>query len=69
MAQTNLSEDSFKRVLKEALVETFSEQRELFYEVFSEALEDFALAEAIREGKQTDTASRDEVLSVLRGKA
>lgn len=69
MAQTNRGEDSLKQALKEVLVETFNEQRGLFYEVFSEVLEDFALAAAIREGKQTDTASHDEVVSALRGKA
>jgi hypothetical protein len=45
------------------------EQRELFHEVFSEVLEDFALSEAIREGLETKSATRDEVFRTLLGKA
>lgn len=67
MATTDLDGDALKRVLKEAIAETFQEQRGLFHEVFAEVLEDFALAEAIREGRQTDTVSRDKVFRTLRG--
>jgi len=54
-----------KRVLKEALAETLHEQRELLCEVFAEVLEDFALAEAIREGRRTERVDRDEVFDAL----
>jgi len=64
----NLSEDEFKQVLKAALVETLKEQRELLHEVFAEVLEDFALAEAIREGLETKEIPREEVMRILRGK-
>ena len=67
MAQTSLSEVALKRVLKEALVETLQEQRELLHEVFTEVLEEFALAEAIREGQQSKRAPRAEVVRVLEG--
>jgi hypothetical protein len=40
------------------LVETLQEQRELLHDVFAEVLEDFALAEAIREGQKTKPATR-----------
>ena len=50
MAQTNLTDPALEQALKEALVETLQEQRDLLYDVFTEVLEDFALAEAIREG-------------------
>ena len=59
----------FKRALKEALAETLHEQRELLHEVFAEVLEDFALVEAIREGLETKTATREEVFRILRGKS
>jgi hypothetical protein len=65
MARTNPSETELKRALKEALVETLQEQRELLHEVFAEVLEDFALAEAIREGQQTKPATRAEVFLLL----
>jgi hypothetical protein len=68
MATTNLQGAALKQALKEALVETLQEQRELLHEVFAEVLEDFALAEAIREGQKTKAAARDEVFQILQGK-
>ena len=68
MAATDLDGAALKRTLKEALVETLQEQRALFHEVFTEVLEDFALAEAIRDGQQTKSATREEVFRALRGK-
>jgi hypothetical protein len=53
--------------MKEALTEALQEQRELFHEVFAEVLEDFALAEAIREGQSTKSATREQVFRLLRG--
>ena len=67
MAQTNLSEETLKKVCKEALAEVLSEQRELLHDVFVEAFEDFTLSEAIREGRKTESCSREEVVSILRG--
>lgn len=65
MTQTGSDNEALKEVLKEALIETLHEQRGLLHEVFAEVLEDFALAEAIREGRQTDGADREEVFEVL----
>ena len=62
-----ISEGALKRTLKEALAETLHEQRELLHEVFTEVLEDFALAEAIRAGQKTRRTSRAEVFRLLRG--
>jgi hypothetical protein len=67
MATTELDNAALKRALKEALVEALQEQRGLFHEVFAEVLEDFAMAEAIREGRQTDVVSREKVFRTLRG--
>ena len=66
MARTELNKPALKQALKEALVETLQEQRELLHEIFAEVLEDFALAEAIREGQKTRSASREEVFHILR---
>ncbi len=68
MARTALTENALKETLKEALTETLQEQRDLLHEVFAEVLEDFALAEAIREGQKTKRATREEVFRILRGK-
>jgi signal transduction histidine kinase len=69
MTQTNFNGPALKRAMKEALVETLQEQRELLHDVFAEVLEDFALTEAIRLGQKTKRASRDEVFEILRGKS
>ncbi|WP_166805008.1 hypothetical protein [Nitrosococcus wardiae] len=49
--QNRFDEEALKKVLKEALVETFQERRELLHEVFTEILEAVALAEFIHEGR------------------
>ncbi len=69
MAKTNYDKPALKQALKEALAETLREQRDLLHEVFTEVLEDFALASAIREGQKTKGASRNEVFSILQGKS
>ena len=62
MAQVQSNEETLKQAMKEVLAETLHEQRELLHEVFAEVLEDFALAEAIREGRETKIVERDEAL-------
>ncbi len=65
MAQRETDSDA----LKEALTETLHEQRGLLREVFAEVLEDFAFAEAIREGQQTERVERDEIFRLLEDQA
>lgn len=69
MTTSDLEASEFKRTLKEAIAETLQEQRGLLYGIFTEVLEDLALAEAIREGQETGNVGRDEVLKALRGEA
>jgi DNA gyrase/topoisomerase IV subunit B len=69
MAQTDPNNEAMKQALKEALAETLHEQRELLHEIFAEVLEDFALTEAIREGRQTERIERAEVFDVLEGRS
>lgn len=69
MAQVTISEETLRRLLKEALVEALEERRDLLHDVLAEGLEEFALAGAIREGRQTERVGRDEVLAALRDDA
>ena len=69
MAQVDPSPDVWKQAMKEALAETFAEQRQFFHDVFAEVLEDVALAEAIREGESTEAASREEIFDRLEDQA
>lgn len=64
MSQTDPNNEAMKQALKEALTETLHEQRRLLHEVFAEVSEDFALAEAIREGRQTERIERNEAFDV-----
>ena len=69
MTQIDPKSEATKQAFKEALAETLHEQRDLLHEVFAEVLEDFAFAEAIREGRQSERVQRDEVFDVLAGRA
>jgi hypothetical protein len=66
---TKARQAELKNALKEALAETLNEQRGLFHEIFAEVLEDFAMAEAIREGKKTPVVSRSVIDRLLRDRA
>lgn len=65
MTTPELHSPAFKQILKEALAETLREQRDLLHDVFAEVLEDIALAEAIRQGQQTERVGRDAMMRVL----
>ena len=56
--------EKIKQVFKEDLTETFQEQRDFLREIITEAIEDIALAEAIREGRKTRRLTRDEIFSL-----
>lgn len=63
--QVMLNPQTLKQTLKEALIETFHEERDFLYAVVADVLEDFALTEAVHEGRKTELVSRDEILHIL----
>ena len=65
MSIASLDETRIKELFKQAMIELLQERRELFYELFAEVLEDFALVNAIQEGESTESVSRDEVFQIL----
>jgi hypothetical protein len=69
MEQTVIEESRLKEILKMALIEVFEERKNLFYELIAEALEDIALINAIKEGEATESVSRNEVFTILKGTA
>jgi hypothetical protein len=69
MAEPAIPSEVLKQAMKEALAETLSEQRDLFRDVFAEVLEDYALVEAIEEGRQTETVERSRIFEVLAGRS
>ena len=67
--QLTLDDDQTKALLKEVLVEMLQQQREVFYELVLEALEDVGLAKAIEEGEETEFVDESEIQAITcRGK-
>jgi hypothetical protein len=67
MSYTSLDEAQVKELFKQAILELFQERRDLLYDLFAEVIEDFALANAIKEGESTESVSRAEVFQILEG--
>ncbi|MCB1036443.1 MAG: hypothetical protein KDD47_21635 [Acidobacteria bacterium] len=67
MSPAEIRSPDFKQALKEALSETLQEQRGLLHEILAEVMEDLAFAEAIRQGRETESVSRDAVFRILEG--
>jgi len=69
MAHVQVDARHLKDLVKEAVAEALEQQKSYLYDVVAEALEDIAMAHAIREGDQGDFVSREEVFSILGNKA
>lgn len=52
--ELTISDEKTKELLTEVLVEMMQQRREVFYEIFREALEDVGLANAIAEGRKNN---------------
>jgi hypothetical protein len=65
MPQTTLDEAQIKELFKQALVELLQERKDLLRELIAEVLEDLALLRAIKEGEDTETVGKEDVLRVL----
>jgi hypothetical protein len=66
--QSSMNKEQLKDVIKTALVEVLEERQDLFHEAIEMALEDIALARAIKEGEKTKPVGREEVFKILEGK-
>jgi len=67
--ELTISEKHAKELFKQALIELIQERRDLFYDVILEAMEEVGLANAIREGRQDEFVSEDQVIAILREQA
>ena len=65
--QALIDEGRIKQLMKEALVETLQEQKGILHDLLVEAVEDIALANAIREGASSPLVSRKEIFGILKG--
>jgi len=64
-----LNDPKTKELIKEVIIELIKEKRDLFYEITLETLEEIALANAIKEGRQNDFVSEDKIFALLEGQA
>ncbi|MDA8403270.1 MAG: hypothetical protein M0Z56_03610 [Desulfobacteraceae bacterium] len=65
--QTEINESILKQAVKSAILEMLDEKRSIFQDIITEALEDIALSHAIDEGRDSGTASRQEIFNILDG--
>ncbi|MCT7949773.1 hypothetical protein NG798_08230 [Ancylothrix sp. C2] len=66
MSEITLDETKLKELLKEAIFELITEQKEVFSEILTEALEDIGMETAIKEGENTETVSREQIFNILK---
>lgn len=64
MQQIIDDKNQLKEVFKQAFAELLQERRDLLYDVFTEVLEDIALANAIKEGEETEIVSREQIFKL-----
>ena len=69
MAEAPIPREELKQATKEAFAETLLEHRDLFREVFAEVLEDFALVEAMEEGRKSQAVERGKIIDLLEGRS
>ena len=65
MSTLSLEDKHTKDLIKQALLELFQERRDLFYDLFEELFEDVGLANAMREGENSEIVSEKEVMKAL----
>ena len=65
MTTFSLEDKRMKDLIKQALLELFQERRDLFHDLFEELLEDIGLANAMREGEDSEIVSEKEVMKAL----
>lgn len=61
------SDQKIKELVRETFIEMIREDREGFYELVLEALEEVGLANAIKEGRKNKFVSEDRILEILQG--
>ena len=65
--KTLIDERHFKSLLKESVSEVIEERKDMFYDIFSDALEDLALLNAIKEGEKTKPVKKEKIMQILDG--
>lgn len=61
----SLDDEKVKLYIKKAILELIQEKREVFYDLFSEVIEDMALAKAMDEGLKGRDIPGEKIISLL----
>jgi hypothetical protein len=61
-------QENLKQVVKDAIREAFTENREMVKELLAEVVEDIALLRRMEEGRDTDLVSHDQIMQLLEPK-
>jgi hypothetical protein len=61
-------QENLKQVVKDAIREAFTENREMVKELLAEVVDDIALLQRMEEGRDTDLVSREQVMQLLEPK-
>jgi hypothetical protein len=65
--ELSIVDEELKPLLEEILIKMIREKRDVFYDIFVEALEDIALGEAIQEGRRDHFVSEKQIFAILEG--
>jgi hypothetical protein len=66
MAESSL-DPTLRQEIKRAVAEALHEQRGVLQEIFLEVVEDVALREAIRQGRDSEEVGRERIFDLLEG--
>ncbi|MGR3320286.1 MAG: hypothetical protein ACUZ8O_17615 [Candidatus Anammoxibacter sp.] len=65
MSQILIDEERLKDVFKEAVIEAIEQRKDLIHDIVSDAIEDIAMTNAIKEGENTESVGKDEIYDIL----
>jgi hypothetical protein len=65
--QVFLNDEKTREMLTEVLIDLIRTRKELFAEIFRDALEEVGLANAIAEGRKNEFVSEETIFSILDG--
>jgi hypothetical protein len=65
--QVFLNDEKTREMLTEVLIDLIRTRKELFAEIFRDALEEVGLANAIAEGRKNEFVSEEDIFTILDG--
>lgn len=61
MSDSTFMYNDIKKIVKESLLETLQENKELLHDILIDAMEDISMIEAIKEGRKTEIVEEKEI--------